>query len=152
GMGDPVERPKAAGLDSESYYERCDAQAALERSGKKPMFDKLGPRGRMHAVWALAKLEGDKAIAELIRIAGTDPDPGVRVQAVRAIADLADPVLVKHKLDAGRGDGELARRLALLAEHREPRVLLELVIALGRLRWADTPRRMRRWLDEPDAP
>jgi putative membrane-bound dehydrogenase-like protein len=148
----PVERPKAAGLDSDSYLERCDAQAALERSGRKPAFDKLGPCGRMHAVWALAKLAGDKAIEDLLRIAGSDPDPGVRVQAIRAIADLADPVLAKHELDAGRGDVALARRLAALADQREPRGLLEVVIALGRLRWADAPAWLRRSLDAPDAP
>jgi putative heme-binding domain-containing protein len=60
----------------------------------------------------------------------------VRAQAVRAIADLADPVLAQHRLDAGRGDAVLAARLAALAgKDQDSRVMLEVVIALGRLRW-----------------
>ena len=44
------------------------------------------------------------------RIAETDPEPSVRAQAVRAVADVADPVLTKHRLDAGPGDASLAQR------------------------------------------
>ncbi len=138
-------------LDSESYYDRCEAQAAIERTGNKPSFQDLGPRGRLHAIWALAKIEGPKAIDELLQIAKTDPEPSVRAQAIRAIADLADPGLVTHKLDAGRGDAKLALQIAMLSVGQDRRVELEAVIALGRLRWTAAPAWMRRTLAKPDA-
>ena len=65
---------------------------------------RIGPRGRLHAIWILARVQGDKAIEPLLTIARSDPEPSVRAQAVRAIADLADPVLARHRLDAGPGD------------------------------------------------
>jgi putative membrane-bound dehydrogenase-like protein len=138
-------------LDSESYHERCEAQAAIERAGKKPSFQDLGPRGRLHTIWALAKIEGPRAIDELMQIAKSDSEPSVRAQAIRAIADLADPILVKHRLDAGPGDAKLAEQIARLSEGQDSRVVLEAVIALGRLRWAHAPAWMRRTLANPDA-
>ena len=83
-------------------------------------------------------MQGDKAIEPLLAIAESDPEPSVRAQAVRAIADLADPVLVRHRLDAGPGDAELAARLAALGNGQDRRVELEVIIALGRLRWAES--------------
>ena len=142
---------KATGLDSESYHERCQFQAAIERAGQKPSLQGLGPRGRLHAIWALAKMEGPKAIDDLLHMAKSDPEPSVRAQALRAIADLADPVLLKHKLDAGAGDAKLAEQIARLSEGQDPRVVLEAVIALGRLRWSGAPAWMRRTLTKPDA-
>ena len=130
---------KETGLDSESYYERCETQSAIERSGKTPSLKDLSPRGRMHAIWALTKIDGPKAIEPLLKIVATDNDPSVRAQAVRAIADLADPVLTKHMLDAGRGDAKLAGQLATLATGQDPRVQLEIIIAVGRLRWGGAP-------------
>jgi len=53
--------------------------------------------GRFHAVWILAHA-GDKKT--LFQIAEGDSDPRVRAQAVRAIGDLFDPVLVEHRLAA----------------------------------------------------
>jgi putative heme-binding domain-containing protein len=148
-----------ARLDSESYYERCDAQAAIERlgrDGQKALTealgkDRLGVRGRLHAVWALARAGGPTKLDDLMRIAGSDPDPSVRAQAVRAVADLADPVLTRHKLDARPGDADLAARLAALAKGQDSRMLLEVIIALGRLRWAETPDWLRQNLGKPDA-
>ena len=67
------------------------------------------------------------------------------------MADLADPVLTKHKLDAGPGDRDLAARLAALAKGQDERVLLEIVIALGRLRWAGAADWLRQNLAKPDA-
>src|SRR5205823_598204 len=64
-----------AQLDSESYSERCDAQAALERSGGREAVTealvnpRLGARGRLHAVWALAHVGGAAAIDDLLRTA-----------------------------------------------------------------------------------
>lgn len=148
--GKPRSQSNAAKLDSESHAERREAQLALERSGGMPAWRDLGPRGRLHAIWALAHREGAKAIGELLRRAQSDPEPGVRAQAVRAVADLADPILARHKLEAGRGDASLAERLAELAKGQDPRVQLEIVVALGRLRWANAPDWLRQHLTKPD--
>jgi putative heme-binding domain-containing protein len=148
-----------ARLDSESSFERCEAQQALERRGKEGVGEvveamkrsRLGVRGRLHAVWVLAKVEGPAAVEKLLTVAKTDPEPALRAQAVRAVADLADPVLVRHRLEAGAGDTTLARRIAALAVGADWRVQLEAVIALGRLRWAATPAWLRKNLKNPDA-
>ena len=151
GQESDLAKQPASKLDSESYYDRWEAQSTIERSGKGPAIDKFGPRGRLHGIWALAKIEGPKAIDDILQIAKTDPEPSVRAQAIRAIADLADPVLVKHKLDAGPGEVKLAERLAALAKGQDQRAVLEIVIALGRLRWAGAPEWLRKNLTQPDA-
>lgn len=146
-------------LDSESYYERCEAQAAIERNGPagfkllKGALDeqRLGTRGRLHAVWILAKVRGAEAIADLLRIAESDREPNVRAQAVRAVADLADPTLIQHRLDARSGDAKLAARLATLSKGQDRRVLLEIIVALGRLQWPGTADWLKENLDQPDA-
>jgi putative heme-binding domain-containing protein len=146
-------------LNSESYYERCDAQSALAKAGDAGLAGltdalnrgNIGPRGRLHAVWLLAHLRGQQAQDDLVRIAKTDKDLSVRAQAVRVLADLSDPVLARHRLDAGRGDEGLARSLAALAERQDERLLLDIVVALGRLRWAGTAEWLRTNLHNPDA-
>jgi putative membrane-bound dehydrogenase-like protein len=156
-VGDGIEG-EIAGLESDSYAERCDAQRRLERRGPEGRgavreairLARLGARGRLHAVWILAHPGGPVAIGELLELARTDPDPRVQAQAVRAVADLADPVLVQHRLAGGPGDPELAVRLADLAEGLDPRVILEVTIAVGRLRWAGTPAWLRATLRRPD--
>jgi putative membrane-bound dehydrogenase-like protein len=140
----------APDLDSESYYDRCEAQWSIERSGQMPA-QNLGPRARLHYVWALARLNGARAMDGLLKLAGTDPDTSVRIQAVRAIADLTDPILVKHKLDTGRGDLNVAQRLAELGKGADPGIMLEVVIALGRLRWSEAPDWLSKNLGNPDA-
>jgi putative membrane-bound dehydrogenase-like protein len=155
--GDGIEG-EISGLESDSYAERCDAQRRLERRGPEGRGAvreairraRLGARGRLHAVWILARPGGSVVIGELLELARTDPDPRVQAQAVRAVADLADPVLVQHRLAGGRGDPELAVRLADLAEGRDPRVFLEVTIAVGRLRWAGAPAWLRATLRRPD--
>ncbi|MCI0462035.1 MAG: HEAT repeat domain-containing protein [Gemmataceae bacterium] len=145
-------------LDSDSYYERWKTQEALEGRGKEGLTalvealqkKQLGVRGRLHAVWALAKIEGAAATEKLFDLAKNDPEPRVQAQAVRALADLLDPVLVRHRLNSGRGEAAVAERLAALAVGREARVQLEVVIALGRLGWADAPAWLRRHLKAPD--
>ncbi len=139
----------SAGLDSESHHLRVEAQAATDlRTLREGRF---GPLGRMHAVWGIARSAEADRIEFLLGWAKSDPDPRVRLQAVRALGDLADPVLVAHRLDAGRGDPELARRLAAVAAGQDPLVLREIVIALGRLRWAGAPDWVRENLVAPDA-
>jgi putative membrane-bound dehydrogenase-like protein len=141
-----------ARLDSPSYYERIQAQAEIERLGREGIVaitnvlakNKLGVNGRLHAVWILARHGGEDALEKLFALAKTDHDSRVRAQAVRAIADLTDPILVRHHLDAGLGDSEIAGRLARLTEGGDPNVLLEVVVALGRLGWAHSPA----WLEK----
>ena len=148
-----------AQLDSESYYERALAQAALERLELDGMAAlrqaiggrRLGVRGRLHAIWALAHAGGPGVAGELLDLARAEPDPRIQAQAVRAVADLADPVLVRHRLDAGPGDAELAARLAHLAQDQDPRVVREVVIAVGRLGWSAAPIWLHSILKDPDA-
>jgi putative membrane-bound dehydrogenase-like protein len=154
----PKEQPLLTRLDSESSFERCEAQRIIERRGKEGAAavaealkkGRLGARGRLHAVWVLAKVEGPAAVEKLLVLAKTDPDPAVRAQAIRALADLTDPVLMQHRLDAGAGDATLAGRIAALAAGADWRVQLEAVVALGRLRWAGTPGWLRKNLKNPD--
>jgi putative membrane-bound dehydrogenase-like protein len=159
----PAPRPAdAAGwiarLDSESQYERVQAQEALERLGAEGVKavlaavgdGKLGVRGRLHTVWVVARVGGPDAAGRLEELARRDKDPRVQAQAVRALADLTDPVLVLHRLDARPGDTELAGRLAKWAEGKDGQVLLEVVITLGRLQWAETPNWLTKVLDKRD--
>ena len=146
-------------LDSESYSERCDAQATIERAGEKGLevliaglaAGRIGPRGRRHAIWILVEVQGAEAIEPLLAIARSDPEPSVRAQAVRAIADLADPVLAQHQLGAGPGDAELAGRLAALGKGQDCRVGLEVIVAMGRLRWPGIADYLKANLIKPDA-
>jgi putative membrane-bound dehydrogenase-like protein len=153
-----IERSLAQ-LDSESHYERWDAQIALQRQGKDGWealtrglaTNRLGVRGRLHAIWALAHQGEPSAIEQLLRIAQSDPESSVRAQAVRAVADLADPVLTQHRLDAAPGDAALAVRLAALGKGADTIVQREVIIALGRLRWPGVPDWLRHNLGKPDA-
>ncbi|OAI48037.1 hypothetical protein AYO44_01130 [Planctomycetaceae bacterium SCGC AG-212-F19] len=150
--------PVIAKLNSDSYEERWQAQAALERRGKEVLRlveqavkqQQVGVRGRLHAVWIIAHLEGIAATDKLLALAKSDPNPRVQTQALRALGDLVDPILVKHRLDAGRGDPALATRLAALAEGRDPRVLREVIVTLGRLRWPDAPAWLHAHVIKPD--
>jgi len=141
-------------LDSTSYHQRFAAQVVIEQQfkgdgdgGQKTMerlrasIKKrvLSARGRLHAVWIIARCGGDAAIDDLLDLAQHDPDPGVRAQAVRAVADLADPVLIGHQIAAGRGDEQIAVRLAELVKDADARVVLEVLVALGRLHWTGAP-------------
>jgi putative membrane-bound dehydrogenase-like protein len=147
-----------ARLDSESYAERVDAQLALERRGGAALQavrdavrrGRLGVRGRLHAVWVMAHLGGPGAIDELLGLVRSEADPRVQAQAVRAVADLADPVLAGHRLAGGPGDAGLAAKLAALAGGRDPRVLREVTVAVGRLRWPGTPDWLRGTIGQPD--
>jgi putative heme-binding domain-containing protein len=105
----------------------------------------------MHAVWALAHLEGPQSVPELLALAKSDVDPRVRAQAVRAIADLREPTPGASAIHLALEDAELARALSRLAIGQEPPVFLEVVVALGRLRWEGAPGWLRDHLENPDA-
>ena len=145
-------------LDSTSYSTRVAAQESLQSGGEEAiaalrhsLTDRgLDPLGRMHAIWALARAQGRVATDDLLGLAEFEPDVRVRAQAIRALADLHDPVLVDRRLDAEPRDAVVARRLAALAD-TSPLMQLETTIALGRLRWPDAPDWLRRTLKNPDA-
>jgi putative membrane-bound dehydrogenase-like protein len=166
GAGGPA-RPAARGgglagwvarLDSDSHHERVQAHRKIERRGRAgaraisaALADgRLGVRGRLHAVWVLARVGGPASTEALFQVAGKDPDVRVQAQAVRALADLHDPVLTRHRLDAGPGDAQVAARLAALARDKDPRVLLEVVLAVGRLRWQKAPGWLAKTITQPD--
>ncbi len=144
-------------LSSKSRLEREAAGAALlrlprkrwrkslqsvMRAGKKPT-DLAQERARVHGVWLMAT-GGEDALDDLLRLAGEDSSMRVRVQAIRAVADLADPDLVGNRLDSGPGDERVAVRLARLAHSADPAVHCEVIIALGRLRWPGLPEWLKR--------
>jgi putative membrane-bound dehydrogenase-like protein len=145
-------------LDSDSYHIRVEAQGNIERRSRKPVEailealakSRLGVLGRLHAVWILARQGGARAPKSLFEVAGKDPVARVQAQAVRALADLIDPVLAQHSLDAGPGDAAVAARLAKLAQGKDPRVVREIVMALGRLRWKGAPDWLAKNLTRPD--
>jgi putative membrane-bound dehydrogenase-like protein len=159
--GSPKTIPRDASLlgrlDSSSYHVRVEAQRLVEQSAdaihdlkQSVRQQNIGYRGRMHAVWIIARVEGVESLEQLFRIAASDPDPRVRAQSVKAIADLTDPILANHRLAAGRGSAEVASRLSALAEDADPRFVLEVVVALGRLRWKAAPLWLGRNLTNPD--
>jgi putative membrane-bound dehydrogenase-like protein len=153
---------KKGGLASDSYQARVKTQLRIEQNGRdgaKAYLDAMkrgaiSPRERMHLVWALTNTFGPDCIDDLFQLAQS-ASIRVQMQAVRALADLADPVLAKHRLDAGAGDARIAARLSELnakAFNRDdPGLLLEIVIALGRLRWTDSPVWLQKTLKSPDA-
>jgi putative membrane-bound dehydrogenase-like protein len=145
-------------LESESYARRIDALKSNERRGPGglgALRDAVRSRGintlgRMHAVWILAHLKGPAAIDELLDVVRSETDPRVQVQAVRALGDLSDPVLLQHRLASGPGDAKLATALAALASGRDPCVVREVTIVLGRLRWPGAPDWLCSNLKQPD--
>ncbi|HMF19846.1 MAG TPA: PVC-type heme-binding CxxCH protein, partial [Gemmataceae bacterium] len=149
------------GIDSESYYQRVAAQAALEREPRKlaalcqamdrGLLALVDGPGHGHIVWALAKKGGNNVTKDLLKLVRDNSEVRVQVQAIRALADLTDPVLVKHRLDAGPGNAPFAKELAGLATGRDLRVVREIVIALGRLRWKGSPEWLSRTLGKMDA-
>jgi putative membrane-bound dehydrogenase-like protein len=147
------------GLDAPGYHARVAAQTALVRLGDAGLAavrdgmkrGRLGVLGRMHAVWIISRTPAD-ALPELFALAERDPEPRVRVQAVRAIADRTDPNLADHDTSSLRGDEFVARRLASLAVGADQTVFHEVVVALGRLRWVGAPEWLRDHLAESPAP
>jgi putative heme-binding domain-containing protein len=136
-----------AQLNSTSYYERVQAQAAILSQGPRGVDavveavenGRMTVNGRFHAVWIIAQATGEAALEKLFAWSTSESDSSVRAQLIRAISDLEDPVLKSHRLEAGAGNARIAARLAKLADGKGPRDLFEIVVALGRLRWSDAP-------------
>jgi len=151
-------------LNSESYFERFAAQDAIihRKGGREEMHygftdleRPLNGLGRSHGIWVLTHLSLPILPTQFSKLAAMDSDLRVRVQAIRALADLKDPVLLKHRLDAGPGDPQWAETISAIAEGetkngKDHGVFLEAVIALGRLRWADTPEWLQKNITKPD--
>jgi putative membrane-bound dehydrogenase-like protein len=138
-------------LDSESYLQRVEAQLKSEKTGERvnqslrEAIDKrlLGVRGRMHAVWVLARAGLTRAFMD---IAENDPEPRVQVQALRALVDRLDPSLGGNRQVA---EG-FARELANFGKGKDPRVVLEVIIGLGRLQFKEAPEHLPSLLTKPD--
>src|SRR5262249_34611854 len=129
---DPSLEKLVEALDSDSEVARRRAQETLEKQDKAALAaidaalrdKRLGSLGRPRAARVIANIGGPAAVERLFALAKTDRTPRVQAQAVRAVGDLTDLVLVQHRLDAGPGDKQIAARLAALAPEREPEVLL----------------------------
>jgi putative membrane-bound dehydrogenase-like protein len=152
--GDPISAIDSAisQLDSPSAYSRIEAQEAIAARGPDGINavmhalhkGKVSVHARLHAIWILARSGTESAREKLFELAATDPDVRVQAQAVRAIADLTDPILIHHRIDAGPGDVKIAERIAALAEGKDSQVVFEIVVALGRLRWPTSPHWLRK--------
>src|SRR5262245_34431154 len=135
-------------LGSESYYERCAAQEKIAAQGAAGVeavlraldqLVRLNAHARMHAVWLLARSENPAAKKKLWELAEFDVDRGVQAQAIRAIAD--------HPA----ADKQTAERLVRLLKGwrgfgPHPMLLDEIIIAVGRLGWTDSPQWLAEWL------
>ncbi|MCH7688183.1 MAG: HEAT repeat domain-containing protein, partial [Planctomycetes bacterium] len=137
-----------AQLNSNSYHSRVAAQDEIQRRGPDGVTvlkqaikaGKITVPGRMHAVWIMALGGGKDSVDDLFHLAATDSDHRVRAQAVRAIADVTDPILTENRVAARQGDPKIASRLAALVKHnQDPQVVLEVLVALGRLHWSSAP-------------
>jgi len=134
-------------IQSASYHQRVAAQLEIQRRGVEGVravnsalkSDELNRYGRLHAIWIIALSGSDTSLDELFTFAESDRNATVRAQAIRAIGDLTDPVLVHNKIEGGRGDSRVAERLVRLAEQADPRITLEILVVLRRLHAKQTP-------------
>ena len=156
------------GLQDPRLLARIDAQSRLlahvagEKSSRGKLLNRIlkvlrekswNVQGRIHAVWIAAHLNSDVktgVVPNLIDVARDDPDVRVRVQAIRAVADLADPVLTGDRLDAGPGGTVTGHQLGELGRKADPRIQREVIIAMGRLRWQELPRWLADFVGEVD--
>lgn len=144
-------------LNSASHFKRVGAQLELQQRRRKNPPDtaegeietatyelralrsrgELNARARMHGLWSIVDSAQQHALDGLFWLTEHDPSIAVRVQALRAIGDVTDPVLMKDRLDAGPGDAKIASRVADIArKSKDARVQLEALIIFGRLRWS----------------
>ncbi len=152
--------PDTRALNSDSYYERLESQLMIERqfrhdpAGVVELLQKanLNECGWLHGVWILEHVLGPGATDELFKLATLNALPRVQIQAIRALADLHDPMLAEHRLDAGPGDVKIAKRLAGSLHWHGP-MTLDVIVALGRLKWAQTPfwmsQDLQKWTSPP---
>ncbi|MCH2203256.1 MAG: HEAT repeat domain-containing protein [Fuerstiella sp.] len=134
-------------LDGRSYQQRIRAQLELQRRGSATIAQvisglqagELDVYGRLHAIWIIAQSSKDSATEFLFDLATSDSDPRVRAQAVRAIGDLTDPVLVNNRINSAHGDPDISRRVAEIANDADPRIILEALLVMRRLTWAAAP-------------
>jgi putative heme-binding domain-containing protein len=134
-------------LDSPSYHARVSAQREIQQRGADAI-EKLktvwgegqfNSHARLHVIWIIA-LSGESAVDGLLDVIRSDDDPRVIAQAMRAIGDLSDPVILEDRLDVAAGDQQLAEVLSNLAyDHPEPCVLLDAASVLGRLQYRGAP-------------
>ena len=152
-------RGEIARLDSESYAERCEAQGRLERRGAEGLAavrDAIG-RARSACGGGCMPCGSWPARADRPRSTNSWSWPGptpTRASRPRPSGPWrTSPTRCSRGIAsrAGRATATLAARLAALAEGRDPRVTLEVTIAVGRLRWAGTPAWLRKTLRQPDA-
>jgi putative membrane-bound dehydrogenase-like protein len=138
-------------LDAVSPNRRMAAHTELlarGASGRQALMealdaDRLAVVGQRHAIWILADLDeiaGSTApkqgkIDRLLRIAESTADIGVRIQAIRAVVDLIDPVLNPTGETTPEDLKEIAGRLTELPGLDDRCLLREIVIALRRLLW-----------------
>ena len=144
-------------LNSDSYYERLEAQLVIEKQGRGDpvgVLELLGKRvfkeqALMHAVWIRARIQGPKATEVLFSVATNYWQSRAGIQAIRALADIHDPVLVEHRLDAGSGNPQVAGRFAdAIRLWRLGSLKRDVVIALGRLKWSQAPH----WMSKKESP
>jgi putative membrane-bound dehydrogenase-like protein len=129
----------------------CDGQRPARGRGRIYRITYAGNTTPSPHVGEGAKRRHDEpSLDDLVQLAQSNSDSSVRVQAIHAIADMTDPILSQHRLDAGAGDAKIAARLAALAEKAEPRIVREVIVALGRLQWFDAPTWLRKQIRSPD--
>ena len=93
----------------------------------------------MHGVWILAHLQSTQATDELFQLARASHFTKLKTQAIRVLTDLHDPVLVEHRLDTGNSNQRIAWFIAALMDKNDGIGMLDVVIAIGRLKWNSTP-------------
>jgi len=135
-------------LDAASYHRRVSAQLEIQKRGMTAVAEvvsalnscQMGLHARLHAVWIIARMAQESVPQVLFNLAGSDPDAVIRAQAIRAIGDLTDPILINRRVSSDRGDVDVAERIASIAEQTDPRIVLEALIVMRRLKWSVTPK------------
>ncbi|MDA1232332.1 MAG: HEAT repeat domain-containing protein, partial [Planctomycetota bacterium] len=134
-------------LDAASYHQRVASQLEIQRRGATAAAAVVSALeagqvklyGRLHAVWIIAQ-QAQGAVPEvLFHLAEADSDVRVQAQAIRAIGDLADPILIKNRTNSGRGDDKIVKRIAQIAVSADPRIVVEALIVMRRLQWVTAP-------------
>ena len=147
-------------LNADSYHSRVAAQIEIQKRGTSAQAElvssmnsgQLGPHARLHALWIIARTAQNGVPEILLDLAESDPEAAVQAQAIRAIGDLTDPVLINRRISGGRGDERIAGRIASVAAEKgtDPRIILEALIVMSRLGWSTAPNWIERHLKAVD--